>query len=200
MAAKNLFTAVFFDRDGVLNPDVPGTGVNSADKLCLFPKAADAVRLVNEAGWLAVLITNQPHIAKGLMSFEDLEAIHTKLQNLLAENGAKLDGIYFCPHHPDGGIEGEIPHLKTYCSCRKPEPGLIKKAISELPIQLEGSCMIGDSWRDMGIARAMGISAYGVKTGFGCQNCVGDYEPDRIFPDVFSAVLFALHGTEPESA
>jgi len=197
MNSIHLRPAVFFDRDGVLNRSVPPEDIISPDMLELLPGASEAVRIVNNAGWLSVVITNQPQLAKGFITLDDLECIHGKLETLFGYRGVKLDRIYYCPHHPEKGFDGEISELKTECMCRKPKPGLLNRAASELPILLEESCMIGDSWRDMGAARAAGIYAYGVRTGLGCQDCVGRYQPDLIFDDVAQATRFAVHGFRP---
>ena len=191
---SNKRPAIFFDRDGVLNHEIGGKGLIHHDALVLIPRAPEAVRLVNEKGWLAIVTTNQPQIAKGFITFEELDTIHAKLETLLGYKGAKLDRIYFCPHHPEHGFEGEIPELKVNCECRKPKAGMHFKAMDELPISCEESCMIGDTWRDMGAARAAGIFAYGVRTGYGCRDCVGNYRPDLIFSDIFEAVNYALFG------
>jgi histidinol-phosphate phosphatase family protein len=186
--------AVFFDRDGVLNAEIPGRGVLRCEELELLPQAAEAVKKVNRRGWLAVVVTNQPQVARGLTTAEELDRIHARLETLLGRQGAYLDRIYFCPHHPDRGFPGEIPELKIDCPCRKPKVGLIVAAVRDLPIALESSCLVGDTWRDVGAARAAGIRAYGVRTGYGCQACEGPHRPDRILADVGEAVDFALAG------
>jgi histidinol-phosphate phosphatase family protein len=185
--------AVFFDRDGVLNPDVEdGKGLTHQDQMTLLPGAARAVKLINERGWLAVVVTNQPGLAKGFVSYQALAEVHAKLETLLGYEGAKLDRIYYCPHHPERGFEGEVLALKIECECRKPKGGMLAQAMKELPILHERSCLIGDSWRDAGAARESGIPIYGVRTGAGCKDCSGDYQPDQIFQDVFEASRFAL--------
>jgi mannose-1-phosphate guanylyltransferase/phosphomannomutase len=184
--------AVFFDRDGVLNAEIVGRGILRCEELELLPQAAEAVKKVNRRGWLAVVVTNQPQVAKGLTAAEELDRIHARLETLLGRQGAYLDRIYYCPHHPDRGFPGEIPELKIDCECRKPKAGLIVAAVRDLPILLESSYLVGDTWRDVGAARAAGIRAYGVRTGYGCQGCEGQYRPDRIFADVGEAVDFAL--------
>ena len=184
--------AVFFDRDGVLNREIPGRGILKPDDLELLPNAARAVELVNRAGLLSVVVTNQPQMAKGFTTPEELNRIHAKLETLLGYENALLDRIYFCPHHPETGFDGEIPELKIECECRKPKPGLIFRAAEELPIALDKSCLIGDAWRDIAAARTAGIRAFGVKTGYGCKNCADEYTPDQIFPDVLASVKHFL--------
>jgi len=192
MNYSNNRPAVFFDRDGVLNVEPLGQGVVSPDQLELFSWSPKAVKMVNESGRLAVVVTNQPQIAKNLLSFSELDKIHAKLETMLGFKGAWLDRIYFCPHHPERGFEGEVPELKIDCGCRKPKPGLLLRAAEELPIDMKKSVMIGDSWRDAGAARAAGIRFYGVRTGFGGEGCVGELLPDMMFDSVIDAVDFIL--------
>ena len=189
--------AVFFDRDGVLNVESIGRGILRCEELELLPGAAEAVRKVNRRGWLAVLVTNQAQVAKGLTTVEELDRIFARFETLLGHEGAYLDRIYYCPHHPERGVAGEVPALKIDCGCRKPKTGLIDAALRELPIARESSCLVGDTWRDMGAARAAGLRAYGVRTGYGCQECEGQYQPDRIFANVAEAVDFALAEPNP---
>jgi histidinol-phosphate phosphatase family protein len=182
--------AVFFDRDGVLVGEPGGMGVLSHMDLEILPGAAEAVKLVNDSGWLAIAATNQPQVAKGFLSFAELDYMHAKLETLLGNGYAKLDRIYYCPHHPERGFDGEVAELKIDCQCRKPKPGLLEKAVDELPVDVSQSCMIGDSFRDVGAARALGLYAYGVRTGVGCRDCAGSFQPDLIFSDVLEAVNF----------
>jgi histidinol-phosphate phosphatase family protein len=190
--------AVFLDRDGVLVEEVDRLGLCDPDRLSLIPRAAAAVRLINHADRLAVVATNQPVVAKGLVSLDQLDYMHAKMETLLGLERAKLDGIYFCPHHPEKGHAGEVPELKVPCECRKPRPGMLLAAARELPISLDESCLIGDAARDVGAARAAGIYFYGVRTGCGCRDCTGIHRPDLIFDDVFDAAKFAVHGA-PEA-
>lgn len=187
--------AIFLDRDGVLNPDPGGMGVIHRDQMELLPGAAEAVRLINEAGCLAVLVTNQPQLAKGFVSRDEFDMILAKLETLLGFGGAKLDRIYYCPHHPEQGHAGEVVALKVECECRKPAPGLVLRAARDLPIDLERSSMIGDSHRDAGLAKNCGIPFYGVRTGAGCRECVP--APDILFDSVLEAVQYALGKYQP---
>lgn len=139
--------AVFLDRDGTINKDAGFlTDINDLE---LIPGAADAIKKINRSGFLAIVVTNQPVIARGELSFEQLQEINNKLETLLGKEGAYIDGLYFCPHHPDKGFAGERPAYKTVCSCRKPEPGLLLKAAKDFNIDLSESYMIGDSSRDV---------------------------------------------------
>jgi histidinol-phosphate phosphatase family protein len=181
--------AVFFDRDGTLNEEVGGNGLTRAEELKLISGAAEAVRRVNDAGWLAVAVTNQPQLAKGFVTRRGLDEIHGRLDSLLGDAGAWLDRLYFCPHHPERGFEGEIADLKIECDCRKPKPGMILRAAEDLPVDLSASCVIGDTWRDIAAAHAVGIPGYGVQTG--CR-WTPDQQPDRMFESVLEAVVFGL--------
>lgn len=139
--------AVFLDRDGTLN--VFKGYISDPDAIELIDGAAEAVRILNEKGYLAVLATNQPVVARGACTIETLDRIHCRLEALLGEKGAYLDGSYFCPHHPDKGFEGEDPLYKTDCDCRKPKPGMLLRAAAELRIDLAASYMVGDAPTDV---------------------------------------------------
>ena len=138
---------VFLDRDGTLNKLVGF--LRDIDELELLPGAAEAVRKINESGYLAILATNQPVIARGEVTFDQLREIHNKLETLLGQEGAYLDAIYFCPHHPHKGYEGEIPELKFDCECRKPKPGMLLQAAKDYHIDLSASYMVGDGEFDV---------------------------------------------------
>lgn len=189
---RNKRPAVFFDRDGVLIADAGERGVNSPDDVVLLPGAVEAVRAVNDAGWLAVVISNQPGVAKGFLSFEQLDRITGHLEMEMGKGGAWLDRVYYCPHHPKSGFDGERPKLKIPCDCRKPAPGLLTRAAEELPLDLRSSIFIGDTARDVGAARAAGIPVFGVRTGHGCQDCGGELEPDSLHDTALDAVRYVL--------
>jgi D-glycero-D-manno-heptose 1,7-bisphosphate phosphatase len=157
VTARNLSMpqkAVFLDRDGTLN-EFRGFITKSED-LELLPGVAEAVAHINNSGYLAIVITNQPVIARGEASLEELEEIHNKLETDLGLGGAYLDDIFFCPHHPDRGFPGERPEYKIECSCRKPKPGLIFQAAQKYNIDLSQSYMAGDDLRDIQAAIAAG--------------------------------------------
>ena len=139
--------AIFLDRDGTINK-YKGY-ITSPKQLELISGAAEAIKKINQSGYLAIVITNQPSIAMGRMSFAVLDEIHAKLDTLLGEEGAYIDALYFCPHHPDKGFEGERAELKIKCDCRKPSGGMIKKAAEDFNIDLSKSFMVGDSERDV---------------------------------------------------
>jgi len=195
----NLRPAIFFDVDGVLNEE-PGTlGALKADDVALIPGAGEAVAQAHDARCLTVAITNRPQVARGDITFDDLDGILGRLEALLAEKRGVLDRVYVCPHHPDGGFPGEVAALKIRCECRKPGALLFRRAMEELPVDRARSVAIGDSLRDIGAARAAGLWAYGVRTGYGCRD-VARYPggaaatpaPDLMFEDVGEAVRFAL--------
>lgn len=144
---KNKQKAIFLDRDGTINKYVGF--LRNIDDFELLPEVAEAIKRINESGYLAIVITNQPVIARGEVTWEQLQEIHNKMETLLGKEGAYLDAIYFCPHHPDKGFEGEIPELKIDCDCRKPRPGLFFKAAKDFNIDLSQSWMVGDGKNDI---------------------------------------------------
>lgn len=166
VTAKNLSNkqkAIFLDRDGTINKYVGF--LRKTEQMELVEDAAEAIKIINRSGYLAVIITNQPVIARGEVTFDELEKINNKMETLLGKEGAYLDGIYFCPHHPHKGYEGEVPELKIDCNCRKPKPGLLIKAARELNIDLEKSWMIGDSDSDVQAGKNAGCKAVKIKEG-----------------------------------
>ena len=144
---QNKQKAIFLDRDGKINKYVGF--LRNINEFELLDGAADAIKKINASGYLAIVITNQPVIARGEVSFEELERIHNKMETLLGKKGAYLDAIYFCPHHPHKGYEGERPELKFDCDCRKPKPGMLLKAAQDFNIDLAQSWMIGDGENDI---------------------------------------------------
>ena len=151
---KNKQRAVFLDRDGTINKYVGF--LRNIDEFRLLPGVAEAIRAINESGYLAIVITNQPVIARGEVTCEQLQEIHSKMETLLGTKGAYLDAIYYCPHHPDKGFEGEIPELKCDCNCRKPKPGLLIRAAEDFNIDLRNSWMVGDGENDIKAGKAAG--------------------------------------------
>ena len=150
VSAKNLSNkqkAVFLDRDGTINKYVGF--LRNINDFELINGVSEAIKRINASGYLAIVITNQPVIARGEVTYEELNEIHNKMETLLGNHGAYLDSIYYCPHHPDSGFDGEIKELKIDCDCRKPKPGLLLKAAEELNIDLSKSWMIGDSKNDI---------------------------------------------------
>lgn len=156
--AKNLANkqkAIFLDRDGTINKYVGF--LRNIDDFELIEGVAEAIKLINQSGCLAIVVTNQPVIARGEVSWEELNEIHKKMATLLGKEGAYVDGIYICPHHPDKGFEGERPEYKIDCDCRKPKPGLLLQAAKDFNIDLSESYMIGDSHRDVEAGENAGV-------------------------------------------
>lgn len=148
--ARNLKSkqkAIFLDRDGTINKMVGF--VAKPEQFELIEGAAEAIKAINKSGYLAIVVTNQPVIARGDCTFEELQTIHDKMETELGKVGAFVDAIYVCPHHTDKGFEGERPEYKCNCDCRKPKPGLLLKAAKDFNIDLSESYMIGDSHRDV---------------------------------------------------
>lgn len=154
---RNLQKAVFVDRDGTLN--IHKGYISSPEDIELIEGVAQAVNELHNLGYLVIMISNQPVVARGECSFEMLEKIHCRLEMLLAENKAYLDSLYYCPHHPDKGFEGEVEQLKINCSCRKPSPGLILQAAKDFNIDLSKSYMVGDSITDVQAGENAGCTA-----------------------------------------
>lgn len=148
--AKNLHNkqkAIFLDRDGTINKYVGF--LRNIDDFELIEGVSEAIKMINQSGYLAIVVTNQPVIARGEVTWDELYEIHKKMETLLGKDGAYIDGIYICPHHPDKGFEGERPEYKFECDCRKPKPGLLLQAAQDFNIDLSQSYMIGDSSRDV---------------------------------------------------
>lgn len=148
--AKNLSQkqkAIFLDRDGTINKYVGF--LRDIDQFELLPNVSNAIKKINDSGYLAIVVTNQPVIARGEVTRLELNEIHNKMETLLGQDGAYLDGIYYCPHHPHKGYEGEIVELKIDCDCRKPKPGMLIQASTDFNIDLSQSWMVGDSDNDI---------------------------------------------------
>lgn len=151
---KNKQRAIFLDRDGTINKYVGF--LRSIDEFELIDGAPEAIKRINSSGYLAIVITNQPVVARGEVTVEELDEIHKKLETKLGEQGAYIDGLYYCPHHPDKGFEGEIAELKFDCECRKPKPGLLIRAAEDFNIDLSSSWFIGDGNNDVGAGKNAG--------------------------------------------
>lgn len=158
--AKNLHNkqkAIFLDRDGTINKYVGF--LRNIDDFELIEGVSEAIKKINQSGYLAIVVTNQPVIARGEVTWDELHEIHKKMETLLGKDGAYIDGIYICPHHPDKGFEGERPEYKFDCDCRKPKPGLLLQAAKEFNIDLSQSIMIGDSENDVKAGRNAGLKS-----------------------------------------
>ena len=144
---KNKQKAIFLDRDGTINKYVGF--LRSINEFELIDGVSKAIKKMNESGYLTIVVTNQPVIARGEVSFDELDKIHNKMETLLGKDGAYIDVLYYCPHHPHKGYEGERPELKIECECRKPKPGMLMKAAEDFNVDLERSWMIGDGENDV---------------------------------------------------
>ncbi len=165
-------TAIFLDRDGTINDEVGY--LDHADKLRIIPAAFEAIRLINQSGMKAVVVSNQAGIAKGFFTEKFVRKTNEQIQSALLERGAFIDRFYFCPHHPTDGID---PYRRI-CDCRKPEPGLLHQAAGDLDIDLARSYMIGDRYRDIETAHRVGVKGVLVLTGYG-QDLMQDAGPDE---------------------
>lgn len=177
---KNKQKAVFLDRDGTINKYVGF--LRDIDQFELIEGVAEAIKRINASGYLCIVVTNQPVIARGEVTVPQLEEIHNKMETLLGLEGAYIDGLYYCPHHPHKGFEGEISELKFDCECRKPKPGMLLKAAEDFNIDLSKSWMVGDGEND-------------IKAGenAGCKTCL--IGKDKFGQDmtVWSLLEFAMN-------
>ena len=155
--------AVFLDRDGTINEEVGYLA--RLDKLCLVSGAAEAIRLINNSGMKAIVVTNQSGVARGIFDEAFVDEVHARLRKMLEDEGACLDGFYVCPHHP---TEGRGRYLRS-CDCRKPAPGLLLRATEELFLAPERSYMIGDTLKDIEAAARIGTRGILVRTGHGAK-------------------------------
>ncbi len=163
--------AVFLDRDGTINEQ--RGYINHISRFVLLPRTTEAVRLLNEHGFLAIIVTNQSGVARGYFPIELVNEVHEHLKELLRKEGAYVDGIFFCPHYH----RGEVGEYTIECNCRKPRPGLIEKARKNLDIDMAGSYLIGDRVSDIELAKRCNLKGVLVKTGYG----KGDLE--YVFPN-----------------
>ena len=188
-------TAVFLDRDGTINEEVGY--LDSIDKLKLFANAAESIRIINESGMKAVVITNQSGVAKGYFTEEFVRTVHERIQEILRGKGAFIDAFYYCPHHHSEGIG----HYLQACACRKPEAGMLIQASKELAIDLRHSYTVGDMLKDIQVARAVGAKGILVKTGYGIDTIEKDLTPDSseicqpsyIAEDILDAVKWIIN-------
>jgi D-glycero-D-manno-heptose 1,7-bisphosphate phosphatase len=179
--------AVFIDRDGTISEEVGY--VNHVSRYSVFPFAAEAVRALNEAGWLAVLITNQAGVARGYFKEELIGQVHGLLAAELERGGARLDAVYYCPHHPSVGE----PPYRFDCDCRKPRPGLILRAAEELGLDPARCWMVGDRHSDVELGRNAGVRSAFVLTGYGRgelehQSHAWKHQPDLVAENLLEAV------------
>jgi len=183
---SQLQRCIFLDRDGTINR-LQGF-LSHVEQMELLDGVAEAIAKINQSRFLCCVISNQPVIARGECSFETMAAIHNRMETLLGRQGAYIDRIYFCPHHPDKGFAGEVPALKVNCNCRKPKIGMLQRAAEELHIDLEASYFIGDSTVDLQTAKNAGMRGILVQTGERGNDGKYDAKPDAVYPDLLAAV------------
>ena len=175
--------AVFLDRDGTINEEV--SYLSRIDQVKILPRAAKAIKLLKEHGFLAIILTNQSGAARGYFSIQTLEDIHNHLKNELLREGAAIDAIYYCPHHPDAG-----------CSCRKPKTEMIERAKVTFDIDLASSFMIGDRLLDLETGYRVGCRTVLVMTGYGTKEIKEikkwKFQPDHIAQDLYDAVIYII--------
>jgi len=182
--------AIFLDRDGTINQEV--NHLSNQEQFELIDGASEAICQINAAGILAVIVTNQPVIARGELKVSELKIIHNKMDTLLGRHGAYIDRLYYCPHHIDSGFEGEIEALKFDCNCRKPKIGMFTQAKKDLNIVLEKSWLVGDSTRDILAAKHAGMKSVLVQTGFSGKDGAFEVVPDYVAKDLSEAVTLIL--------
>jgi histidinol-phosphate phosphatase family protein len=192
LSGRTLRATVFLDRDGTLNRDVHH--LDTPERLELLEGAAHAVRRLNRSGRLAVVITNQAAVARGAVTPDGLERIHARLEHALGSEGAYLDAIYVCPHHPDSGFPGEVRELKIECACRKPRTGLIDAACRDLAIDRTTSWLVGDTTSDIETGRRAGLKTILVRTGYAGQDGKYLFRPDYVVTNLADAVAWILDG------
>jgi histidinol-phosphate phosphatase family protein len=192
LSERQTRSAVFLDRDGTLIDEVDH--LHAPDQLRICQGGSDAIRRLNRDGRLAVVVTNQPVLARGKITVTELGKIHARLDWQLGAGGAYLDRIYYCPHHPDRGFKGEVVELKIDCDCRKPSTGLIDRACQELGIDRSASWIIGDTTSDMEAGRRSGLKTILVETGYaGCDEKYA-VKPHYICNTLASAIDWILTG------
>lgn len=182
--------AIFIDRDGTINKEV--NHLSNHEKFELIEGAGQAISNINSKGILSIVITNQPVIARGDLTEPELKIIHNKMDTLLGKQGAYIDRLYYCPHHPDSGFEGEIKSLKFDCDCRKPKIGMFIQAKNDLNINLEKSWVVGDSASDILAAEKAGMKSVLVLTGHAGKDGNYNISPDYIARDLKEAVQLIL--------
>lgn len=186
--------AVFFDRDGTLIEDVGY--LQTASGLRMIPGAAKAVCAMNEHSFLTFVVSNQSGVARGLLTEADLVPIHHRLETELERDHARLDRIYYCPHHPTLGS----PPYRQACDCRKPKTGMFRQAAEEFGVDLHRSYVVGDKTADIEAGRAVGAHTVLVLTGYGHSSLRECREagcaPDAVKPSVVEAVEFILQHSE----
>ena len=189
--SSSLRSAIFIDRDGTINKDIGY--VSRLEELIIYPWAAEAIRLINESELKAIVVTNQSGIARRLYTEDILSAIHDRMKSELAREGAQVDAIYYCPHHPEIGGE----RYRRFCECRKPRPGMLLQAAREHGIDLARSFVIGDKASDINLAASAGARGVLVMTGYGRETIANSQrwpcEPAFMADNLLEAVKLILN-------
>jgi len=181
--------AVFLDRDGVITQEPPHYA-HELSQLELIPKSADAIRLLNENGFVVIVASNQAGIAHGYYREEDAILFHQAMKENLAKEGAYIDAIYYCPHHPEAKIE----RYRVDCNCRKPKPGMLTRAEKELNIDLKQSFIVGDKLSDIEAGKRAGCKTIMVRTGYGVEELKSnEIDCDYVANDLYDAVQHILY-------
>jgi D-glycero-D-manno-heptose 1,7-bisphosphate phosphatase len=182
--------AVFLDRDGTL---IEESGyLDRLERLVFFPYSVDAVRVLNRAGFAVVVITNQAGIARGIVRESFVDEAHRHIAGRLRAGGAQIDGFYYCPHYPGGVVE----QYNRTCDCRKPQPGLLRRAATDLNLDLEHSFVVGDRWHDLAAGQAVGATGVLVRTGLGWKDEAEPHPgtvPDAIVDNLMDAAAWILN-------
>ncbi|HEY6231330.1 MAG TPA: D-glycero-beta-D-manno-heptose 1,7-bisphosphate 7-phosphatase, partial [Pyrinomonadaceae bacterium] len=187
--------AVFMDRDGTISEEVGY--INHPSRFRLFPYAIDAIRHLNQNGWLAIVVTNQAGVARGYFSEQMVETVHADMTRQVLDGGGHLDAIYYCAHHPSVGE----PPYRIDCDCRKPKPGLIMRATEDFDIDLQQSWMVGDRYSDIELAHNAGVKSMLVLSGYGRgewehQRASWAQQPDAVAEDLLEAVRAIVRRSE----
>jgi len=191
--------AVFLDRDGTINEEVGY--LSRLEQIKLFPATFEAIRMINESGMKAVVVTNQSGVARGFFDEDFIDTVHNRINEMLREKDAFIDRFYYCPHHPTEGND----HYLQSCNCRKPKPGMLIKASEELDIDLSRSYMVGDAAKDIELAESVGAKGILVKTGYGKKVISSDLpvparqtgiKPSYIAEDILDAINWIMRNRE----
>ena len=197
-ASKMKQRAVFMDRDGTISEEVGY--INHPSRFRLFPYAVEAIKHLNQYAWLAIVVTNQAGVARGYFPEQMIETVHAAMTKQINDGGGRLDGIYYCAHHPSVGE----PPYRIDCNCRKPKPGLIMRAAEEFDIDLQQSWMVGDRYSDVELAHNAKVKSMLVLSGYGRgewehQRSTWSQQPDAIAEDLLEAVrVIVAAGPQPK--
>ena len=166
--------AVFLDRDGTIIHELDNMRLSDLPRMRFFQKAAESIKILNKLGFLVIVVTNQPVVSRGWATEKEVDRIHAVLIQRLAKKGAKIDAVYFCPHHPNA----DIPKYRKHCRCRKPNLGMIIKAVKRFNIDLKKSFLVGDRTADIAAGNRAGLKMILVKTGYAGKDGKHEGKPD----------------------